>query len=77
LPISQRVQIIKKPPLNGYPWHPKTFAEKLLKYRLDLGLTQKQLAAKLNVNHQTVSRWEKGENMPQKKHALEKIGFQK
>lgn len=36
------------------------FTENLKKFRLAKGFTQEQVAEKLNVNAQTVSRWECG-----------------
>ena len=36
--------------------------------RLMAGLTQDDLARKLNVNHTAVSNWEKGKNKPCKKY---------
>lgn len=36
------------------------FAENLKKIRKDKGYTQEELAKKLNVVRQTVSKWEKG-----------------
>ena len=40
------------------------FAEKLIAIRRDNNLTQEQLAAKLFVTRQAVSRWERGEVTP-------------
>ena len=40
------------------------FCENLKKFRLAKGLTQEQVADKLNVNSQTVSRWECGTTLP-------------
>ena len=40
------------------------FIENLKKFRLAKGLTQEQVADKLNVNSQTVSRWECGTTLP-------------
>ena len=34
--------------------------EKIKRRRVSLGLTQEELAARLNVVRQTVSKWEKG-----------------
>ena len=40
------------------------FAENLKKIRKDKGYTQEELAKKLNVVRQTVSKWEKGLSLP-------------
>lgn len=40
------------------------FTENLKKFRLKKGFTQEQVADKLNVNTQTVSRWECGTTLP-------------
>ena len=60
--------MIKKPPISGFPWHPKTLGEKILQKRLQLGLTQVELGHQLKVNDQTVSRWETGGNSPGIRH---------
>lgn len=70
LPFSRRTQLVKKPPISGFPWHPKTLGEKILRKRLELRLTQVELAMRLGVNDQTVSRWETGEHKPSKKQFL-------
>lgn len=41
-----------------------TFGEKLKKLRLSKGMTQKDLADKLNVTFQTISKWENNTNEP-------------
>ena len=40
------------------------FAEKLNRFRLSHGLSQKQLAEKLNISNKAVSKWENAEAMP-------------
>lgn len=40
------------------------FNEKLIKLRRENGLTQEQLAEKLGVSRQAISRWESGESAP-------------
>lgn len=42
----------------------KIFSENLKKFRLEKGFTQEQVAEKLSVNTQTVSRWECGTTLP-------------
>ena len=39
-------------------------AEEIQKLRATLGLTQKELAARVHVDAITVSRWERGEQRP-------------
>ncbi len=39
-------------------------SENFRKYRLAVGMTQEQVAASLNINAQTVSRWECGTTLP-------------
>jgi len=48
-----------------------TFAEKLLSLRKSAALSQEELAEKLNVSRQAVSRWEMGTAMPDSPNLLE------
>ena len=41
-----------------------TFAEIIMKYRKELGLTQEGLAQRLGVTNQAVSKWESGQSCP-------------
>lgn len=41
-----------------------TFADKILKLRKQAGLSQEELAEKLNVSRQAISRWEMGTSVP-------------
>ena len=41
-----------------------TFGENLIRYRKDKGMTQEELAEKLDVSRQSVSKWENGDSMP-------------
>ena len=41
-----------------------TFNETLIKRRKEVGMTQDDLAEKLGVSRQSVSKWENGECMP-------------
>ena len=45
------------------------FSERLLTLRKEMGLTQEQLAEKMNVSRQSISKWESGQAVPE----LEKI----
>lgn len=42
----------------------KTIGDKIKEYRKKAGLTQEQLAARLNVTFQTVSKWETNTSSP-------------
>lgn len=68
LPFSRLAQTVKKPPITGYPWHPQTLGEQILKRRLDLGLSQIEVAQMLNLGLQTISRWELNKNTPNNCH---------
>lgn len=41
------------------------FEQKLIQYRKEKGLSQEQLAEKVNVARQTISKWELGETTPE------------
>ena len=41
-----------------------TFSEKLQRLRKVNGLSQEQLAEKLNVSRQAISKWERGDGLP-------------
>ena len=43
---------------------PATTAEKLVRHRTSLGLTQKESAARIGVDQCTLARWERGEREP-------------
>lgn len=47
-----------------------TLIEQLLHVRVQLNLTQTELAEKLNVSFATISRWENGKAKPTKKALL-------
>ncbi len=46
------------------------FGKNIKKFRLLKNLTQKQLAELLDVKHQSVEKWEKGETMPTGKRLI-------
>ena len=39
-------------------------SKNIIKYRKKIGLTQLELAEKLNYSDKTLSKWERGESMP-------------
>lgn len=75
MPFSRSTHSVKKPPISGFPWHPKTLGEKILRKRLELGLTQLEVAKQMGLNDQTISRWEIGESNPRIKHQSTIIVF--
>jgi len=54
----------EKPKPVAYPREPKTLGDHLRKRRLDLGLLQKEAAAKLGVDVKTVTNWERQRTQP-------------
>lgn len=69
------MQIVKKPPISGFPWYPKTLGQHMLKKRLELGLTQVQVAQQLGLGLQTISHWESADNIPSIYHYPSIISF--
>lgn len=67
LPYVRIRLVAKRPPPPGYPQNPVTLGEYLRKKRIDLGLTQEDLAARLQVTVGTVCNWEKDHFSPQKR----------
>lgn len=59
----------------GYPEEPRTLGEHLRKRRLDLGLTQGQVAERFSATVQTVCNWEKGRSQPEPRHYPAVIAF--
>ena len=60
----------------SYSAHPKTFGEKLRKWRIDRGLFIKDLAKMIDVTPDTIINWEKRNVKPNRKN-LEKIKTKK
>lgn len=54
---------------------PNFFAQKLKKYRSERGITQSELAELLGVTAQSVSKWERGESLPDLIHLSELAGI--
>lgn len=59
--------VAKRPPPPGYPKDLRTFGNHLRKKRLDLGLSQKEMAARLRVSAGTLYNWEKSLTSPQQR----------
>lgn len=54
-----------KPKPDGYPNEPKTLGEHLKKRRLDLGLIQRDVAKRVEVDKTSVWNWETDRNVPE------------
>ena len=54
---------------------PKTIGEHLRKKRVDMGLTNVQVAHSLGVCYQTVERWEHGRYPMKPKHRAKVVAF--
>ncbi len=65
----------KRPPNPAYPKELKTIGDHLRKRRLDLGLSQKKVAATLGVSLLTITGWKLGRYGPQRSHLPAIIGF--
>jgi DNA-binding XRE family transcriptional regulator len=51
-----------------YPQKPRNLGEKIRKYRIDSGLTIKQLGQIIGVSEYTIINWEKMKKSPSKKN---------
>src|SRR5580658_497395 len=49
------------------PTIPKTLGEKIKKHRLELGLFQRDAAAKIGISSATLSNWERGIIIPERR----------
>jgi len=49
---------------KGYPANPQTWGERLRKRRMDLALTQEQLAERLRCTGESIRKWERGQEWP-------------
>lgn len=67
LPYVRIRLVAKRPPPPGYPLNPTMLGDHLRKKRLDLGLSQKDLAAQLQVTTGTICNWEMSHFSPQKR----------
>ena len=48
----------------NYPTEPRSFGDHLRKKRMDLGLSQEDLARRLRVTEETITNWELGHSRP-------------
>ena len=48
----------------------KGWAERLVRHRTSLGMTQGEAAGRLGVDPSTLARWERGERQPERGHAV-------
>ena len=55
------LKVLRKQPFD---FEPQTLGERIEKRRLELGLTQKEMGAMLDVTSFTVLNWEKGKTQP-------------
>jgi DNA-binding transcriptional regulator YiaG len=65
LPFSRSEFKAKKPIRSDYPNNPSTIGDYIKKRRLDLHLTQNQIAVKLLVTEDCIRNWENGNAYPQ------------
>lgn len=68
---SPKLKLTAKRPrkhLKSYPKSPKTLGEKIKKHRMDLGLSQKDVAKFVGVATDTVTYWERGRHQPYKRY---------
>ena len=63
-PFCHRTLSAEKPTTYGYPAAPQTLGEHVRKRRMDLGLSQQQLADRLGVNRGSVENWEYDNTVP-------------
>lgn len=66
--INTKVDVIKKlslTPSDDYSsFICNSFGSYIMKERIRIGMTQEELAAKINVSHKTIVRWEREYSIP-------------
>jgi ribosome-binding protein aMBF1 (putative translation factor) len=67
LPFCHLAFQAKKPLSGAYPKELRTLGDHLRKRRLDLALTQKDVAQRLVVDPSTLASWEREEHQPTKR----------
>jgi transcriptional regulator with XRE-family HTH domain len=68
LPICQVAFTALRPKPAGYPSAPKTLGEHLKRRRMDLGLIQREVSARVGVTEASVWNWENGLAEPEIRH---------
>ncbi len=68
-------KVVPRPVKLKYPVNPATIGEHLRKRRMDLGLYQKDVAARIKVSEDCITFWENNRCQPQVKHVPKIIAF--
>ncbi|MFM7232377.1 MAG: helix-turn-helix domain-containing protein [bacterium] len=68
LSFFDRTRWRRKPPTELTHGQPTSLGDEIRQRRLELGLSQKQLGARIGVGRATIYRWERGEAHPPKAH---------
>ena len=77
LPICHLELKAKKPCRKPYPKELKTYGDHIRKKRLDLNLSQPQVAKIINVTTDTITNWELNRNTPSIRQVHKIIAFLK
>ena len=73
---SYHIQLnAQKPPPPSYPRELKTIGDHLRKRRLDLGLLQREVSERLDIDETTICNWEINCNLPQIRFIPQIIAF--
>jgi DNA-binding XRE family transcriptional regulator len=75
LPFSKFSLCKPKPLKNGYVQQPKTLTENMRNKRLELALSQKDIAKFIGVCEDTITGWENHRSTPQKKFYSKILSF--
>lgn len=75
MPFCHMTLKSKKPIPKAYPRKLETLGDHLRKRRLDLGLTQREVAGIIGVNETTIVNWEKNHTSPPVKYLPKIVEF--